>query len=131
MAGPPQERPLSAEVSRALLTLHKEQFGRGPSSARSHFSGDLMATVFQDALLPSEIELAEMGEVMRVQESRLFFQEATRGRFIEVIEQIVGRKVVSFHSTCDPRARVVIEVALFERDSPQPEPESTLGPEGL
>ena len=51
---------------------------------------------------------------MRVLEARGFFQEATRDRFIETIEKVVDRKIRSFHSTCDPRAGVVIEVAIFE-----------------
>ena len=102
-------------LSNALVALHKEQFGRGPTSVRTSFAGpDLVVTVFQDALLPAEKALVEMGEILRVQEGRLFFQEATRGRFIETIEQIVLRKVRSFHSTCDARAGIVIEVAVLE-----------------
>ena len=29
-----------AAVSNALVSLHKEQFGRGPVRARTHFAGD-------------------------------------------------------------------------------------------
>jgi uncharacterized protein YbcI len=103
------------DVSRALVGLHKEQFGRGPRRAHSRFAGpDILVTVFEDALLPAEKALAEMGEPMRVLEARVFFQEATRDRFIETIEKTVGRRIHSFHSTCDPRAGVVIEIAIFE-----------------
>ena len=103
------------DVSNALVRLHKEQFGRGPRRAHTHFAGpDMLVTVFEDALLPAEKALVEIGEPMRVLEARGFFQEATRDRFIETIEKIVDRKIRSFHSTCDPRAGVVIEVAIFE-----------------
>ena len=106
---------IAADVSNALVALHKHQFGRGPTTARTDFAGpDVMVTVFYDALLPAEKALVEMGEVLRVLESRVFFQEATRDQFIEVIEHIVRRKVHSFHSTCDPRTGIVIEVAIFE-----------------
>jgi uncharacterized protein YbcI len=102
-------------LSNALVALHKEQFGRGPTHARSDFAGpDVVVTVFYDALLPAEKALAEMGEVMRVQESRMFFQEATRDQFIKTIEEIVHRKVHSFHSTCDARVGIVMEIAVFE-----------------
>ena len=102
-------------LSNALVALHKEQFGRGPTRARSDFAGsDVVVTVFYDALLPAEKALVEMGESMRVQESRLFFQEATRDRFIQTIERIVRRKIHSFHSTCDPRTGTVMEIAIFE-----------------
>ena len=103
------------ELSNALVGLHKEQFGRGPTRARTHFAGaDIVVTVFFDALLPAEKALVEIGEPLRVQESRIFFQEATRDRFIETIERVVGRRVVSFHSTCDARAGVVMEIAILE-----------------
>jgi uncharacterized protein YbcI len=103
------------EVSSALVGLHKEQFGRGPTRAHTHFAGpDVLVTVFEDALLPAEKALVGIGEPMRVLEARVFYQEATRDRFIETIEKVVDRKIRSFHSTCDPRAGVVIEVAIFE-----------------
>jgi uncharacterized protein YbcI len=103
------------EVSNALVALHKEQFGRGPRKARTNFAGpDVLVTVFEDALLPAEKALVEMGETLRVLEARAFFQEATRMRFIQTIEQIVHRKIDSFHSTCDPRTGVVVEIAIFK-----------------
>ena len=115
----PQSSATTVALSNALVALHKEQFGRGPVNARTHFAGpDAVVTVFYDALLPAERALAAMGEHMRVQESRMFFQEATRDRFIETIERVVHRKVHSFHSTCDARTGIVMEIAVFEpRDS--------------
>ncbi len=104
-------------VSNALVGLHKQQFGRGPTKARTDFAGpDVLVTVLQDALLPAEKALVEMGEHLRVMETRAFFQEATRDRFIRTIEEIVRRKIYSFHSTCDPRTGIVIEIAVFEPD---------------
>jgi len=115
----PQYPSVLAELSNALVSLHKEQFGRGPTRARTELAGpDTTVTVFEDALLPAEKALVEIGEVIRVQEGRIFLQEATRDRFIATVEQVVGRKVRSFHSTCDPRAGIVMEIALLEpRDS--------------
>jgi uncharacterized protein YbcI len=103
-----------AAVSNAMVALHKEQFGRGPVRARSGFSDDdtLVCTLL-DALLPAETALVEIGHQEQVQQSRLFFQTATRQRFIEVVEDIVGRKVVAFSSATDPEAAVVWEVFTF------------------
>jgi uncharacterized protein YbcI len=59
-----------ADVSNALVSLHKEQFGRGPTRAHSHFAGpDILVTVFEGALLPAEKALVEIGEPMRVLEA--------------------------------------------------------------
>jgi uncharacterized protein YbcI len=105
---------LLAAVSNAMVALHKEQFGRGPVRARSGFSDDdTLVCTLQDALLPAETALVEIGHQEQVQQSRLFFQTATRQRFIEVVEDIVGRKVVAFSSATDPEAAVVWEVFTF------------------
>jgi uncharacterized protein YbcI len=102
-------------ISNALVALHKEQFGRGPVRARTTFAGDdtLLCTL-QDALLPAERALVEIGQQERVQESRLFFQTATREKFIGVVEDLTGRKVVAFSSATDPAAEVVWEIFRLE-----------------
>ena len=104
-----------ASVSNAMVRLHKEQFGRGPTKARSHFAGrDTLVSVLENTLLPAELALVEMGQQERVQESRLFFQTATRRKFITTVEEIVGRKVVAFSSATDPDAATVWEIYNFE-----------------
>ena len=105
-----------AAVSNAVIVLHKEQFGRGPTRARSHFAGnDTLVCVLEDALLPAEHAMVEMGEQVRVSEARLFFQMATRDKFIGAVESIVDRKVIAFASATDADAGIVWEVYNFER----------------
>jgi uncharacterized protein YbcI len=108
-------------LSNAMVALHKEQFGRGPTQARTNWAGsDVLVTVLSDALLPAEKALIDMGEPLRVMEARAFFQLATRDRFIAAVERITGRKVHSFNSTCDPYTGTVIEIAVFEPHPDQP-----------
>ena len=115
VADDPDGSSTQQALSNALVALHKEQFGRGPTRTRTHFAGpDVVVTIFRDALLPAEKAMVDMGELMRVQEARMFLQDATRDRFIATIEGIVGRKVESFHSTCDARNGIVIEIAILE-----------------
>jgi uncharacterized protein YbcI len=104
-----------ARVSNALVALHKEQFGRGPLRARTAFAGDdTLVCTLQDALLPAEQAMVEMGHQHRVQESRLFFQTATRAKFVDAVEAITGRAVVAFASATDPDAGVVWEIFNLE-----------------
>jgi uncharacterized protein YbcI len=98
-----------------MVALHKEQFGRGPTRARSHFAGpDTLVCVLDDVLLPAEHSMVQMGEQLRVAETRMFMQVATRDRFVDVIEQIVGRKAYSFSSAADPDRGLVVEICIFE-----------------
>lgn len=102
-------------VSNAMVTLHKTQFGRGPTDARSGFAGaDTLVCVLRDVLLPAELKMVEMGDQNRVRDSRVAFQAATQREFIEAVERIVMRKVLAFASGVDPDANVVFETFYFE-----------------
>jgi uncharacterized protein YbcI len=106
---------LLTRVTNALVALHKEQFGRGPERSRTGFvDDDTLVCTLHDALLPAERAMVAMGHQVRVQESRLFFQTATRDKFIGAVETITGRKVMAFSSATDPEAAVVWEVFTLE-----------------
>jgi len=93
-----------------MVKLHKEQFGRGPTSAQSNFAGpDALLCVLQDVLLPGELKMVGLGDQNRVRDSRVAFQAATQDEFIAAVEQILYRKVVGFASGVDPDANMVFE----------------------
>jgi uncharacterized protein YbcI len=102
-------------VANTLVALHKEQFGRGPTAARAHFAGpDMLICTLEDALLPAEQALVEMGEQQRVRDFRLFLQVATADRFVAKTEEVVGRKVHSFVSALDADKGIAYEIFVFE-----------------
>jgi uncharacterized protein YbcI len=116
-----------AAVSNAMVALHKEQFGRGPTNVRSHFAGpDALLCILEDVLLPAERKMVEMGDAQRVREGRTAFQVATTAQFVTAIEQIVQRKVRAFGSATDADQNVVFENFTFEpqrnRDGNSPAP---------
>ena len=102
-------------VSNAMVRLHKEQFGRGPLHARSHYAGpDTLVCTLETALLPAERAMVEMGEHQRVRDTRTFLQVATADRFVSEVEAIVARKVRGFASAVDPATELVWEIFAFE-----------------
>jgi uncharacterized protein YbcI len=113
-----QQQPggwLLQDVSNAMVALHKEQFGRGPTKAQTHLAGtDALLCVMEDALLPAERTMVVMGEQQRVRESRMFLQVATAEQFIATVEGITGRSVRAFASATDPDKGVVMENFIFE-----------------
>jgi uncharacterized protein YbcI len=103
-----------AAISNAMVKLHKEQFGRGPTHARTNFAGrDTLVCTLENALLPAERAMVEMGEDQRVRESRTFLQAATASLFTDAVEEILGRKVRAFSSAVDPMPGVVFEIFAF------------------
>jgi len=124
---PPQPAggALLQKVSNALVALHKEQFGRGPTRVESHFAGaDALVCVMDDALLPAERAMVEMGEQQRVRESRLFSGAVMARQCIATVEALTGRTVRAFATATDPDRGVLMVNFVFEpdqhRDGPGP-----------
>jgi uncharacterized protein YbcI len=91
-----------ADVSREMVRLYKEQFGRGPTKARTDWAGpDTIITMLEDTLTPAERNLTKLGEHQRVRDMRTFFQYATVADFCAPVERLTGRRVRSFLSAID------------------------------
>jgi uncharacterized protein YbcI len=106
-----------ADVSREMVRIYKEQFGRGPTRARSDFAGpDLIVCTLEDTLTPAEKRMAQMGDHQRLRDLRLYFQHATEDQFCEVIERVLGRKVRAFISGMDTGHDVAAELFFLESE---------------
>jgi uncharacterized protein YbcI len=103
-----------AEISRAMVRLYKDQFGRGPVKARSSWAGDdVLACVLEESFTPAEKNLRAMGEHQRLRDVRMFFQYATVSEFCEPVERITGRTVRSFVSGMDTEEDVAVELFVL------------------
>src|SRR4051795_3368911 len=104
-----------AEISREMVRLYKDQFGRGPTKARTEFAGpDIVICSLEDSFTPAERRLVEMGEDQRLRDTRLFFQNATERQFCDVIERNLNRKVRAFISGVDTEKDVSAEIFYLE-----------------
>lgn len=112
-----------AEISREMVRLYKEQFGRGPTKARTEFAGpDIVICTLEHSLTPAEQSLVEMGEHQRLRDTRMYFQHATEERFRDVIERITGRPVRAFVSGIDTCVDVSSEVFHLGQEGDAPGP---------
>jgi len=107
------------DLSNDMVRLYKEQFGRGPTRARSHWVGnDAILCTLEDSLTPAERNLVRMGEHQRLRDTRMFFQYASEQQFRESAERITGRTVRAFISGIDTEQDVSTELFyLTPRDS--------------
>jgi uncharacterized protein YbcI len=118
-----QRTSVLSEISREMVRLYKELFGRGPTRARTDFAGpDLVVATLENTFTRAEQRLAEMGEDQRLRDTRLYFQAATGDEFREVIERILGRKVRAFNSSIDSKVDVCVEVFHLEPRTAEPQP---------
>jgi uncharacterized protein YbcI len=104
-----------AEISREMVRLYKDLFGRGPTKARTEFAGpDIVICSLENTFTPAERSLAEMGEHQRLRDTRLYFQAATAEKFRGVVEKVTGRHVRAFISGLDANEDVCAEVFYLE-----------------
>ena len=102
-------------LSRALMRLYKEQFGRGPEKALSYFVGpDTVICRLYDSLTPVERSMLAMGERQRLRDIRMMFQYATEDQFRAAVEEATGRKVRAFMSGVDVDQDISCEVFTLE-----------------
>jgi uncharacterized protein YbcI len=104
-----------AEISREMVRLYKELFGRGPTKARTEFaSPDIVICSLENTFTPAERSLAEMGEHQRLRDTRMYFQAATAEKFREIIERLTARKVRAFVSGLDADVDICSEIFYLE-----------------
>ena len=103
------------ELSLAMVKLYKQQFGVGPTKARTNYAGpDAIISTLEESLTPAERNLAEMGEHQRLRDVRQVFQHASAQQFTSAVEKITGRKVRAFVSGIDTQQDVSSEIFYLE-----------------
>ena len=107
-----------AEVTNGIVRLFSEYYGRGPTRAKSYLLDDAyLVTVLRDTLTTVERTLAESGNGDQVRAVRLTFQEAMADNFKTIVEQALGRHVVSYHSQLLVEADMAFELFVLEEGS--------------
>jgi uncharacterized protein YbcI len=65
-------------ISREMVRIYKQDFGRGPTKASSRFAGsDILVCTLEDSFTPAERRMVELGEHQRLRDVRLFFQHSS------------------------------------------------------
>jgi uncharacterized protein YbcI len=105
---------LLAEISRALVQLYKDCYGKGPTKARPYVAGDLVVCVLEGGLLKGEKALRDAGRADAISDQRDALQDVLRQRFIGTIEEITERKVTTYISGVDLQTETNAELFLLE-----------------
>jgi uncharacterized protein YbcI len=87
-----------AAVSRRIVGLLKEHYGKGPTKARTYYSGDLVVVLLSGGFTQAEKTLIEDGRSRAVMDLRAELQEVMNEHYRKVIEEELQRKVVAFMS---------------------------------
>ena len=105
---------LSTEMVRAL----KEYWGKGPTKAKSYMFDDMLFIVMQGGLTKAEETMLEFGEVDLVRQFRQTFENQMTARLTDLIEELTGRKVLTYQSQILFNPTRVIEMFVFDDTVP-------------
>jgi uncharacterized protein YbcI len=102
------------DISRALVRLYKDYYGKGPTKARTYMAGDLVVCLLQGGFLKGEKTLRDAGRGAAVSDNREALQAVLRQRFIDTIEDITERKVITAISGVDVQTETNAELFVLE-----------------
>src|SRR3712207_6560714 len=105
-----QRHSALANISRRIVQLHKEFYGKGPTKAKTYYEDDLVVVLMRGGFTRVEETLLESGRGDSVTQQRSDFQQAMREPFMQVIEEETGRKVVAFMSTSHQHPDLLSEI---------------------
>src|SRR3712207_4333212 len=91
-----REGEVRTAISEGVVALLKEFYGTGPTQAKTYVVDDLVVCLLGGGFTKVEQTLLEAGRGHAVVAQRIEFQEVMRERFVAVIEQATGRRVVGF-----------------------------------
>ena len=104
-----------AAISTRIVQLLRENYGRGPSRAKSYAMDDCIVCVLRDGFTAHERTIVEGGDPGRVLEMRQDFQRLMERRYREMIESITGRRVVAFLSQAHLEPDITLEIFFLDR----------------
>jgi uncharacterized protein YbcI len=104
---------MRAMISREIVRLQAEYYGKGPTKAKTYIYDDVVVVVLEETFTRAEKTLAQRGEGDAIQHIRRRFQQQMAEDFTSVVEQATGRSVRVFLSDTDIPADVSVEIFLL------------------
>lgn len=114
----PEQAPLiggelNAAVTSAVVGIYTEHVGRGPASASTFHTGNLLVTLMRDVLTRAEKSLVSR-HPDALEHMRHLFHEAMEPDFRAAVERLTGRKVVALVSGRDIEADLAAELFILD-----------------
>lgn len=101
-------------ISDGMVALLKEFYGRGPTRAKSYFEDDLVVCVLRGGFSRVEQTLLDGGRSAAVIQQRMEFQDLMRERFVAVVEDATGQRVIGFMSGNQQDPDIMCEVFILD-----------------
>jgi uncharacterized protein YbcI len=91
----------------------RDFYGTGPTRTKTYVMDDLVVCIMRGGFTRVEQTLLESGRRDAVSRQRVQFQEAMRERFVAVVENATGRRVIGFMASSQQTPDMLCEVFLL------------------
>ena len=108
------EAGVLATITRDLVRLHHDYYGKGPTKARSYMVNDTLISILEGGFTTVEATLIAEGKSDAVHSMRRSFQMAMEERFRSVVEKGTGRKVVAYMSQIHTDPDLAVELFVLD-----------------
>ena len=105
---------LNAALASAVVGIYRMHLGRGPSSACTFHSDDVVTVVMREVMTNAEKTLAQSGSWREVTHMRRLFQQTMEMDFREAVERLTDRKVVAFISGNHMDPDIAVETFILD-----------------
>ena len=105
---------LRSAIATAMVGMKKQYYGRGPTAAKAWILDDYVFVAMEGGLTRNEETLLENGKDDVVRSYRLSFQETMTEVTCGAVEELTGRKVLTYHSQIVFRPTRAFEIFVLE-----------------
>ena len=105
---------LLSRISNEMVRAQKEFFGKGPTQAKSYILDDMLIIVMRGGLTTAEQTMLNFGKADQVRQFRQLFENEMTGRLSQMVEELTGRKVLTYQSQVMFDPDVVVEMFMFD-----------------
>jgi uncharacterized protein YbcI len=105
---------LNAAVTSAIVGIHTNHLGRGPSSASTFHNENVVAVLMRDVMTQVEKTISRSGNGHAVSNMRHLYQQTMADEFKAAVERLTGRSVVALISGNHVDPDIAVELFILD-----------------
>jgi uncharacterized protein YbcI len=103
-----------AAISRGIVQLHHQYYGKGPTKAKTYAMDDTVVCMLKGGFTTAEKTLIRDGKADDVEHIRRSFQRTMKEQFTGVVQEATGRKVIAYMSQVHSSPNLAVELFVLE-----------------